>query len=138
MSVRVLDRAVDLVTTVLDLGEDRRRAWLAAAVGLAITVACWWIALTTDPTGPIDARNWSRVVSLRMLGSVLVVLAGPFIMVAALLQAVSRKGEPDTWNETGLLFNQGARVGEQRRRRMILSAALTAVVNAIVLFVARN
>ena len=134
----VLDRGVDLVATALDLGKDRRRAWLVAVVGLAITVACWWIALTIDPAGSIDARNWSRVVSLRMLGSVLIVLAGPFIMVAALLEAVSRKGQPDTWNETGLLFNQGARVGEQRRRRRILSAALLAVVNAIALFLARS
>jgi len=138
MSVRVLDRAMDVVTTALDLGEDRRKAWLVATAGLIITVACWWIALATDPSDPIPVGGGrSQSNPVLMIGRMVVVLAGPFLMVAALLQAARRRDEPDTWNDTGLLFNQGARVGAQRRRRAVFAAALITIVNAIALILAR-
>jgi hypothetical protein len=127
----LLQRALDGVSAALDFAESRPRAWLVAAAGVVITVGCWWIVLTS----PAELfRQPNKFLTAVLMAAV---LAGPFLMVAALAQAVRRDGAEDTWSDSGLLFNEGGRIGADRRRRAILSAALLSVLNAFILFLAR-
>ena len=130
----VLDRAVDLVGTTLDLGEDRRRAWFVSLAGVVATALCWWIAIVVSVPAQAVLDRSDRTGVLIGLAFLLVVIAGPFVAAFAALQAISPKPASAAETEPAFMARNPGLAESDRRRRIGLASALVAVINASVLY----
>ena len=131
---RIFGWASDVVGNVLELAEDRRRAWFVSLAGVLATVLCWWIAIVVSVPAQEVLDRSDRIGVLIGLAFLLVVIAGPFVAAFAALQAISPKPASAAETEPAFMAHSPVLAESDRRRRIGLASALVAVINASLLY----